>query len=364
MTLLKELVLAAGVAERQQSWSVVMQNWSTLASDQQYEAPLRAAMLKPAVPGSDESLYELLLRHATKAPHSGVRRAACYLLACGFQGNLALQRSVVADAPHKSSCAFRWRNWWVLAVPRSTRRSWNLRRHRLALDQRYDLEMVGQSPGEPQRVHAVPREALTAVGGEAPELSSSPDAPADWFLAGDAETETAEVDDVVALLDVQMPMVLHATNENATVLALAHPAPPLPKFDMRPAHVSGALSRARDCWANSKVPASAARNRLIDLTGGVDEFGLEHVRTFFRNELRVPRKKLSDAAIVIVFEAAGKEKGRTGVSSNALMQVLEGASELPPHLHARPKLSAFDDTEPARVPADTFDERFNADVSF
>jgi hypothetical protein len=158
-------------------------------------------------------------------------------------------------------------------------------------------------------------------------------------------------------------MVLHATNENATVLALAHPAPPLPKFERRPAHVSEALRRARDCWANSKVPASAAQKRLTEVTGGVDEFGLEHIRTFFRNKLRVPRKELSDAAIVIVFEAAGKDKERTGISSNALLKVLEGTSELPPHLHARPKRSAFDDTEPARMPVDTFDERFNADVS-
>ena len=154
MVVVRDVVLSAVQAERQQRWRDVFAKWCSLASVE--PAHLRAAMLKPAVPGSEETLYDLLRRHFTEVPHPGVRRAALYLLASGFHGNLALQRSVVTEtARRRSPCAFRWRSWWVLAVPRTTRRRWDARRYRLAQDQRYDL-LVGADIDQPQRINAIP----------------------------------------------------------------------------------------------------------------------------------------------------------------------------------------------------------------
>ena len=55
MVVVRDVVLSAVQAERQQRWRDVFAKWCSLASVE--PAHLRAAMLKPAVPGSEETLF-------------------------------------------------------------------------------------------------------------------------------------------------------------------------------------------------------------------------------------------------------------------------------------------------------------------
>ena len=106
-----------------------------------------------AVPAA-ETLWELLARHASAAPHGGVRRAALYLMAACFGADLELQRCAVvgragpgggdgssALAAGGAPVSFRWAEWWVGLVPWAAHRNWEARWHLLQLDRRYAFEV-------------------------------------------------------------------------------------------------------------------------------------------------------------------------------------------------------------------------------
>jgi len=228
-------------AEAVQDFGALFEHWLALA--RAYEAAPTAVAglcLDPVPSGASacgEALWELLARHAATAPHGGVRRAACFLLAACWASSPSLQRAVVAGRPGAafghargtpaaggSAPSFRWRGWWVALVPRAAHRNWEVRRAELQLDRKYDVKLRRQQRKAQPVLAGVPREALTLssssfsssssssslaaaaagesgaavaadaadeTGGKAVDEASAvpwqPDDPADWFKARGGE---------------------------------------------------------------------------------------------------------------------------------------------------------------------------------